>query len=118
MLVAHRYPVTRTDEGLVVRSRGAAKRAKEGIYGLVLASGDVLSCYTWHTIGTMTAPGRVLVQEAPKYLWGRQLEPGTYESITVDKAVAQCVVGAQAEREPRVRLQYTPRTVSITGVRA
>jgi hypothetical protein len=117
MLVAHNYPVTRTDEGLVVRSRGAVMRAKEGIYGLALPSGDVLTCYTWHTIGTITYPGHVLVQKAPKYVWGRLLKPGAYTSITVDKAVAQCVAGEEAKREPYWRMQDAERTVSITGVR-
>lgn len=116
MLVARKYPVSRTAEGLVVRSHGAVTRAKEGIYGLTLPSGDVLTCYTWHTIGTITYPGRVLVQTAPKYVWGRLLKPGTYTSITVDKAVAECVAGEEGKREPYFRMQDAQRTVSITGV--
>ncbi len=116
MLVAGPNPVYRTDEGMVVRSRGAVMPAKAGIYGLALPSGDVLSCYTWHTFGTITYPGHVLVQRAPDYIWGRQLRPGTYTSIKVHKAVARCVAGPEGKRAPYWRMEDAERAVSITGV--
>ena len=60
----------------------------------------------------------MLVEEAPDYLWGRHLGAGSYASITIDEAVAECVVGGTGERAPRVQLRYTARIVTITGVRA
>ena len=96
----------------MARSRARRRESTD----LPLPSGDVVTCYTWHTIGTITYPGHALVQTAPKYVWGRLLKPGTYTSITVDKAVAECVAGEEGKREPYFRMQDAQRTVSITGV--
>jgi hypothetical protein len=119
MASVHKNPATRTADGVVVRSRGAVMRAKEGIYGLALSSGEVVTCYTWHTIGTVTYPGHVLVQTVPKYQWGRLLKPGTYASLRMDQAVAQCVVGiGDGKHKPRMLVQDAVRLAGITGVRA
>jgi hypothetical protein len=119
MSVVHAYPTERPKKGFVIRNRGAVDVAAEGIYGLALASGDVLSCFTWHTISTIRFIPGVLQQRAPKYVWGRRLAVGDYRSITVDEAVAQCTKGAgERTSKPALVLQDLPRKASTTGVRA
>jgi hypothetical protein len=117
--VAKPYPVQRTAKGVVVRSHGAVNVATERIYGLALPSGDVLSCFTWHTIGTVTYPAGVLRQQSPTYAWGHVLALGDYRSVTIDKAVAECTAGAgDGKHKPFLVLQDLARTASITGIRA
>lgn len=117
--VVHAYPTQRPKKGFVIRNRGAVDVAREGIYGLALASGGVLSCFTWHTITTVRFTGGVLQQRAPKYVWGRTLAIGDYRSITADEAVAQCTRSAgEPTSTPAVVLQDLPRRASTTGVRA
>ena len=116
--VVRTYRTQRT-RGVVVHLRGEVRVAAEHIYGLALANGDVLSCFTWHTIGKVTYPEGVLQQRSPAYAWGHLLELGDYRSLTIDKAVAQCTAGpGDGKHEPFLVLQDAERTQSISGVRA
>src|SRR5262249_38497700 len=110
-----RPSVQRSKEGVVAHTHGVV-RQEEGVYGLVLDSGGVVSCYTLHSIGVLTAPGKILVQRPPKWSWGRQLARGDYKSVTVDKAVAQCIVSEKG-KSVQLLFQDAPRTVTITGKR-
>lgn len=112
-------PIERTDEGVVIRSRGAIDVAAEGVYALALSSGEVLSCFTWHTIGTVTYPAGVLEQRAPAWAFGHVLAPGDYRSVRIDNAVAQCTLGTgERKRQPALIMQDLQRTAAIRGVRA
>lgn len=115
--VVHGAPPKQKD-GIIVQSRGSIGPPGEGVYGLELPSGDVLSCFTWHVIGTYTYPSGVLEQAAPDYLWGPLLEAGSYSSVTIDQAVAQCTVGIAGKDEPQLLMQDATRMASASGVRA
>jgi hypothetical protein len=113
------YPTQRTPNGVVVHSHGAVRIASERVYGLALPSGDALSCFTWHTIATVTYPAGVLQQRSPVYAWGHMLALGDYRKITLDKAVAQCTAGrGDGRHKPFLLLQDALRTQAISGVRA
>jgi hypothetical protein len=119
MTVVHAYPVQRPRKGVVIRGRGAVDVAAERIYGLVLPSGEVLSCFTWHTIETIRYTPGVLEQRSPTFVWGRRLAVGDYRSITIDEAVAQCTRGTgKGTSKPTLVMQDLPRRASTTGVRA
>ena len=64
--VVHADPPNLTAEGVLIRSHGTVGPPAEGVYGIPLPSGQVISCFTWHVIGTYSYPGGVLVQRAPK----------------------------------------------------
>jgi hypothetical protein len=115
--VVHANPTTRTKEGVVIRSRGTMGPQAEGVYGVPLPSGQVISCFTWHVIGTYTYPGGVLVQRAAKLSWGPLIKPGTYASITLDNAMAECTVGT-GKPQPEMLFADAPRVVAASGVRA
>jgi hypothetical protein len=114
---AHAKRRNRTSYGATVRIRSEMQRAKDGIYGLALPGGKVISCFTMHSIKTYSLP-RGLAQNARRKQWGHGLAPGSYKTITVDRAVPMCTVGKGARRAIGVlRFTYNERAVGITGVR-
>ena len=114
---SHDANVAHTDYGATVRIRSTIEGATDGVFGLSLSSGMVLSCFTLHELGTTTLAGGLL-QGAAQRQWSQLLAPGTYRSITVDTATPQCMVGSGAGTPPgRVRMQYDDTIVAVTGVR-
>jgi hypothetical protein len=109
----------RTAYGATIRRR-VVLGAKDGISGLALPAGKVLSCFTTHTLETYTpAAGHGLQQNAARTSWLHQLAPGLYTSITVDNAIALCAVGSGSSSHPGgLRWRYDERPVAIRGVRA
>jgi hypothetical protein len=108
--------VRHTDYGATVRTRAAVEAAKDGVYGLSLSSGTVLSCFTLHVLGTTTLAGG-LQQGAAQTQWSTLLAPGAYKSITVDAATPQCMVGSGVGTHPgKLRMQYDETIVGVTGV--
>jgi hypothetical protein len=110
-------PVSHTDYGATIHSRAALHAAKDGVYGLALPGGRVLSCFTSHQLDTYTNPAGVLQQGAARTQWDHRLLPGTYASITLDSAVPFCVVGAGVPQRG-LAWYYDERVFGISGVRA
>jgi hypothetical protein len=112
-------PVSHTDYGATIHSHPALHARKDGIYGLALPAGKVLSCFTAHTVETYTLPSGVLQQNAARTQWGHDIAPGTYSSITVDNAVPLCVVGTGVGAARKgLGWTYDARVFASSGVRA
>jgi hypothetical protein len=111
------YPKPIVNEyGATVRTRAKVRTTLDGVYGLVLPSGEYLSCFTLHLVATTSMKGGVQ-QDAGQEEWGKALAPGTYRNVTVDSAVPECMVGTGTGAVPgMLRLQYDTRVVSATGV--
>jgi hypothetical protein len=108
--------VSHTDYGATVRARGAVRTGADGVYGLVLPAGKVLSCFTFHELDRYSLAGG-LAQDGLRQQWGALLAPGAYRSITVDAAQTECTVGTGANaRAGAVWLRYDPLVVGTTGV--
>jgi hypothetical protein len=111
--------VTHTDYGAKIEQRVKLEAAKDGIFGLALPSGQVMSCFTAHAVDTYTYPAGVLQQSASQSQWGHAIAPGNYASITVDTAVPLCAVGSGVGSTPgALRWTYDAQAVSTTGVAA
>jgi hypothetical protein len=111
--------VSRTDNGATIHSLPALHAGRDGIYGLALAAGKVLSCFTAHQIDTYTLPSGVLQQNAARTQWDHHISPGTYSSITVNNAVPLCVVGTGVgAATPGLGCQYDARVYAASGVHA
>jgi hypothetical protein len=110
-------PLThRTEYGATVRSRYAIKPGKDGIYGLALPSGEVLSCFAMHRSDTYSLQSGLL-QGRTRNQWGRLLRPGIYESITIDNAAPMCVVGQGTRgKVGTLEFKYDKRVVGTTGI--
>jgi hypothetical protein len=109
-------PTTNTYGGTVT-TVAKIETAKDGVYGLALSSGTLLSCFTLHTLGTTTLAGG-LQQDTAQQQWGKTLAPGAYKSVTVDTATPQCMVGSGTGVTPgRLTMQYDDTTLGVTGVR-
>jgi hypothetical protein len=111
------YPKPEVDiYGGLVRKRARVQTTLDGVYGLVLPSGEYLSCFTLHLLDTSTRKGG-LQQDAGQDQYGPALAPGAYRSVTVDSAVPQCMVGTGTGAVPgMLRLQYDTRIVNTTGI--
>lgn len=111
-------PLThRTEYGATVRSRYAIKPGRDGIYGLALPSGQVLSCFAMHRLDTYSLRSGLLQGTARKQ-WGRLLTPGIYRSITVDNAAPMCVVGRGVGRNVgSLQFKYDKHVIATTGDR-
>jgi hypothetical protein len=115
--------VSAQDAGSVTNSYGGTvttvakiETAKDGVYGLALTSGTLLSCFTLHTLGTTTLAGG-LQQDAAQRQWGKTLAPGDYKSVTVDTATPQCMVGTGTGATPgKLTMQYDDTTLGVTGL--
>ena len=106
-----------TDYGATVHSRYELDPERDGIYGLALPSGKVLTCIGFHRIDTYSL--RSGLQQGPaRTQWGHLLPPGIYTSISVDNASPVCVVGrGVGETTGVLRLKYDERVIATTGVR-
>jgi hypothetical protein len=103
-----------TDYGATVRIRFALAPA-DGIYGLALHSGQVLSCFTLHSVYTYSHPAG-LRQDAARSSWGHQLDPGIYATITTDEATPMCTVGKGSDGVVGVlRFQGERRLLTVKG---
>lgn len=105
----------RTDYGATVYSRYAIKPAKDGIYGLALPSGRVLSCFAMHRTDTYSLQSGLL-QGRARNQWGRLLRPGVYRSITIDNAAPMCVVSQAGKSVGALEFKYDKRVVGTTGI--
>jgi hypothetical protein len=115
----HVAKVSHTSYGATVRTRPALNTARDGIYGLSLPGGKVLSCFTAHQVETYTIPGGVLRQNPSRSNWDQSIAPGDYSSIILDKAVPLCVVGSGIGSDPGVaRWTYDERTFGAGASRA
>jgi hypothetical protein len=105
-----------TDYGATVRIRFALAPA-DGVYGLALHSGEVLSCFTLHSVYTYSHPAG-LRQDAARLSWGHQLEPGIYAKITTDAATPMCTMGKGTDGLVGVlRFEGDRRLLTVKGVR-
>jgi hypothetical protein len=115
--MTHNKLTHRTDYGATVHSRYAMKPERDGIYGLALPSGQLLSCFAMHRIDTYSLQSG-LPQGPARTQWGHLLPRGIYKSITVDDAAPMCVVGRGVGKTVGVlRLKYDKRVIATTGVR-
>jgi hypothetical protein len=112
----HEKLTDRTSYGATIRSRYTLEPT-DGIYGLALPSGKILSCFTLHRIDTYSHPNG-LVQSTARNQWGHQLAPGVYRSIRTDDAESLCRTGTGIGSSPGVAgFSYDSRTLTVTGVR-
>ena len=108
-----------TDYGASVQRSPELHASIDGVFGLALPSGDVLACYTLHTVDTYTMPGSVLQQGPTQSQWGHQLAPGNYASVTFDSAAPTCVSGTGiGDKAGYLRFNYDNRVVGTKGVPA
>jgi hypothetical protein len=115
--MTHKTLTFRTRDGATAHRRFTVNSANEGVFGLTLPSGDVLSCFTLHTLDTYTG-GSGLLQGSTRARWGFQLAPGTYASITTDTAAPMCVQGkGVGASQGVVRFSSPARVVAVRGVR-
>jgi hypothetical protein len=109
--------VTHTDYGATVSNRITLNPTKDGIYGLALPSGEVLSCFTLHSIDTYTVSSGYLSQGRDQGEWGHKLAPGKYSKITYDTAEPACASGTgTGGSEVRFKFNYDRTTLGVTGV--
>jgi hypothetical protein len=112
---AHAHRTSHTSYGATVRARGVVRPVADGVFGLTLPGGKVLSCFTLHELDTYSLRGG-LAQDESRQQWGAQLAPGAYRTITADTAAPECAAGTGAGRTvPHLWLQYTPQLVGVTG---
>jgi hypothetical protein len=113
----HRHAHIKTSYGATVRRRVALQPSVDGIFGLALSSGKVLSCFTLHDLDTFSLKSG-LVQGATRSQWGATLPTGTYRSITSNSANPTCVVGTGTGTKPGVVwMQYDSVVLNTTGIR-
>jgi hypothetical protein len=113
----HNSLTSMTDYGAVVQTNPEVHLAKDGVYGLALQSGEVLSCFVFHTVERYEIPGGYLQQSAGRDQWGPFLAPGRYRSVTIDNGVAECETGSGREGAAgRAYLRYDRRVLAVTGV--
>ncbi len=113
----HNDLTQRTDYGATIHARYALEPERDGVYGLALTSGKVLSCFAMHRIDTYSLQSGLLQGQARRQ-WGHSLPPGIYRSITVDNAEPMCVVGRGVGKSVGVRqFKYDTRVIATTGVR-
>jgi hypothetical protein len=111
--------VANTSWGATIHQRISVDPARDGIYGLSLPSGQVLSCFAMHLIEAWTSPSGVLLQGPTQTQWGYQLAPGSYSSITGDNALPTCAVGSGVGSAGGHRLfSDNDHALSTTGVPA
>jgi hypothetical protein len=115
--MTHNPLTERTNYGATIHTRFRVTPDKDGNYGLALPSGEVLSCFTLHSIDTYSL--RSGLQQGPtRSQWGHLLAPGVYTSITTDAATPMCVAGKGVGNKVGVlRLNYERRILVTTGVR-
>jgi hypothetical protein len=112
---AHAHRTSRTSYGATVRARGVVRPGADGVFGLNLPGGRVLSCFTLHELDTYSLRGG-LAQDEARQQWGAQLAPGAYRTITADTAAPECAAGTGiGPAVPSLWLQYTPERVGVTG---
>ena len=113
----HNDLTQRTDYGATIHARYALEPERDGVYGLALTSGKVLSCFAMHRIDTYSLQAGLLQGQARRQ-WGHALPPGIYKSITVDNAEPMCVVGRGVGKSVGVRqFKYDTRVIATSGVR-
>jgi hypothetical protein len=111
----HAHRTSHTSYGATVRARGVVRPAADGVFGLTLPRGRVLSCFTLHELDTYSLRGG-LAQDDSRRQWGWQLAPGGYRTITADTAAPECAAGTGVgQTVPHLWLQYTPQLVGVTG---
>jgi hypothetical protein len=111
----HNPATSRTAYGATVRSRALVRPRADGIFGLTLPSGRVLSCFTIHQLDTYSMPGG-LAQNVARQQWGGLLAPGAYSSVRVDTAMPECTVGTGVgTKVGALWLRYDPQVVSTVG---
>jgi hypothetical protein len=112
---AHAHHPVHTNYGATVRFRAALHLGTDGVYGLSLPGGRVLSCYTLHELDTYSLPGG-LAQGESRQQWGQDLAPGAYRRIVADTDQPECAAGTgRGAATPTIWLQYTPQRVAVTG---
>ena len=115
--MAHGKLTGSTEFGAIIHTRYTLEAGKDGIYGLALPSGDVLSCFTLHGIDTYSFPSG-LQQGPTQSQWGHLLPPGIYKSITADSAAPVCAAGnGVGDATGTFRFSYDQREITATGVR-
>jgi hypothetical protein len=115
--MAHGKLTDSTEYGATIHTRYTLEVGKDGIFGLTLPSGDVLSCFTLHGIDTYSLPSG-LQQGPTQSQWGHLLAPGIYKSITADSAAPMCVTGnGVGDATGAFRFSYDQREITTTGVR-
>ncbi len=113
----HKHAAIKTSYGAVARRRVALQPSVDGIFGLALPSGKVLSCFTLHDLDTYSLKSG-LAQGATRSQWGASLPPGAYRSVTVNSANPTCVVGTGVGTKPGLLwMQYDSVVLNTTGVR-
>ncbi len=111
----HAQRTSHMSYGATVRARGVVRPGADGVFGLSLPGGRVLSCFTLHELDTYSLRGG-LAQGDLRRQWGPQLAPGGYRTITTDTAAPECAAGTGVgQAVPHLWLQYTPQVVAVTG---
>jgi|tagenome__1003787_1003787.scaffolds.fasta_scaffold20988177_2 hypothetical protein len=82
-------PVHRTSWGADVGQRVSVHPAVDGVYGWDMAN-LVVVCGTVHSTDRYTTSHGSLAQDDGKHNWGPLLEPGLYQSITVEHTRSLC----------------------------
>ena len=117
--MTHNKLVFATSYGATIHRHAELRPDADGVFGFPLPSGDVLTCFTLHTIDVFSMPNGYLQQGPTQSEWGHNLAPGDYRSITYDTASPRCVVGKGADTAPGVlRFSYEDRIVGTKGVPA
>ena len=112
-----KHATVKTTYGATVRRRVSVQPRVDGIFGLALPSGKVLSCFTLHDLDTFSLKTG-LAQGATRSQWGASLPTGTYRSITNNSANPTCVVGTGTGTNPGVVwMQYDSIVLNTTGIR-
>jgi hypothetical protein len=106
----------RTSYGATIKVHTVVRPARDGVFGLPLASGKVFSCYTLHDIGIYTLASGLQQNEA-RQQWGAFLAPGIYRTITIDGARTECAIGT-GQNAGGVWLHYDSQIINTTGVPA
>jgi hypothetical protein len=114
---AHEAKPTHTQYGATVVRRPTIEPGNDGVYGVALGAGKLLSCFTVHDLATSTL-SIGLAQGPEQVQYGPTLAPGTYRSVTVDTATPQCMVGTGSGSAPgTLRMQDGATRLAATGVK-
>jgi hypothetical protein len=114
---AHEAKPTHTKYGATVVRHPTIEPTNDGVYGVSLGAGKLLSCFTLHDLATSTL-SIGLAQGPEQVQWGPTLAPGTYRSVTVDTATPQCMVGTGSGSAPgTLRMQDDATQLTATGVK-
>jgi hypothetical protein len=101
-----------------LHSRAKVRPGSDGIFGLALPGGKVLSCFTVHDLATFSMKG-VLARGNAWARWGTLIAQGSYKSITADYATPQCLTGSGVGSVPGAgRMAGDETVISVTGVRS